>query len=64
MLTGLFSSQTNKTTLTVGVSVSAAELHVVAIDYDNSTVSLSSVSSVPFDPRQSLDKQVNDAQLP
>ncbi|QDG37082.1 agglutinin biogenesis protein MshI [Alteromonas mediterranea] len=61
MLTGLFSSQTNKTTLTVGVSVSAAELHIVAIDYDNSTVSLSSVSSVPFDPRHALDKQVNDA---
>lgn len=58
MLLGLFSSQKNKTNLNVGVSVCAAEIHVVAVARNESAISLDSVSSVPFNPAQPLSEQL------
>ena len=56
-----FSSQTKKTTLTIGISISAAELHVVAVDCGDNSVALGSVTSFPFDPLGPLDKQISGA---
>ena len=58
MLLGLFSSQKNKTNLNVGVSVCAAEIHVVAVARNEGAISLDSVSSVPFNPAQPLSEQL------
>ena len=61
MLSGLFSSQKNVASPTVGVSVSAKELHITAISHGDSGYVLSSVTSVPFDNRQPFEKQVCNA---
>ena len=61
MLSSLFSSQKNNTTLTVGVSVSAAELHIAAVNLGDSGYVLSSVASVPYDNRQPLEQQLGEA---
>ena len=60
MLSSLFTSKKNNTTLTVGVSVSATELHITAINFGDSGYVLSSVASVPFDNRQPLETQLSD----
>lgn len=60
MLSGLFSSQKKNVTLTVGVSVSATELHIAAVNIGEGGYVLSSVASVPFDNRQPLEKQLSD----
>ncbi|APD84815.1 agglutinin biogenesis protein MshI [Alteromonas sp. Mex14] len=61
MLSSLFSSKKNSAKLTVGVSVSATELHVTAINFGGSDYVLSSVASVPFDNRKPLETQLSDA---
>lgn len=61
MLSSLFSSQKNNTTLTVGVSVSATELHIAAVNFEDSCYVLSSVASVPYDNRQPLEQQLGEA---
>lgn len=61
MLSSLFSSKKNSAKLTVGVSVSATELHVTAINFGGSDYVLSSVASVPFDSRKPLETQLSDA---
>ena len=61
MLSSLFSSQKNNTTLTVGVSVSAAELHIAAVNFSDSGYVLNSFASVPFDNRQPLEQQLSEA---
>ena len=61
MLSGLFSSQKNVALPTVGVSVSAKELHITAISHGDSGYVLSSVTSVPFDNHQPFEKQVCNA---
>ena len=61
MLSSLFSSKKNSAKLTVGVSVSATELHVTAINFGGTDHVLSSVASVPFDNRKPLETQLSDA---
>lgn len=61
MLSGLLSSKKNIISSTVGVSVSAKELHIAAISHSDSGYVLSSVTSVPFDNRQPFEKQVCNA---
>ena len=56
-----FTSQTKKTTLTIGISIGAAELHLVAVDCGENGVVLGSVTSFPFDPQGPLDKQISSA---
>ena len=60
MLFGLFSPHKNVASLTVGVSVSATELHIAAISHSDTGYVLSSVASASFDNRQPLEKQICD----
>ena len=64
MLSSLFSSKSNKTSVTVGVSVCASELHIVAIERSGDAVSLNSVSSIPYDQHQPLKQQLSAALSP
>ncbi len=64
MLSRLFSSKSNKTSVTVGVSVCASELHIVAIERSGDAVSLNSVSSIPYDQHQPLKQQLSAALSP
>ena len=64
MLSRLFPSKSNKTSVTVGVSVCASELHIVAIERSGDAVSLNSVSSIPYDQHQPLKQQLSAALSP
>lgn len=64
MLSSLFSSKSKKTSVTVGVSVCASELHIVAIERSGDAVSLNSVSSIPYDQHQPLKQQLSAALSP
>ncbi len=64
MLSSLFFSKSKKTSVTVGVSVCASELHIVAIERSGDAVSLNSVSSVPYDQHQPLKQQLSAALSP
>ena len=64
MLSRLFSSKSKKTSVTVGVSVCASELHIVAIERSGDAVSLNSVSSIPYDQHQPLKQQLSAALSP
>ena len=64
MLSSLFSSKSKKTSVTVGVSVCASELHIVAIERSGDAVSLNSVSSIPYDQHQPLKQQLSAATNP
>ncbi|WP_334039102.1 agglutinin biogenesis protein MshI [Alteromonas macleodii] len=64
MLSRLFSSKSNKTSVTVGVSVCASELHIVAIERSGDAVSLNSVSSIAYDQHQPLKQQLAAALSP
>lgn len=64
MLSRLFSSKSSKPNVTVGVSVCASELHIVAIERSEGAITLNAVSSIPFEESQPLKQQLSAALAP